>query len=257
MELKGTRKMLPQKRQKVIVFGLKDTFCGQIVNSKQFKSKFKIAKILTEEIPNIDEAELHKKNPVQTCEYARNKTIFGAEILEGESAWRYLRETKYGEQKSGNISGVLILEDQIIERRRIYEKIKEEVGERFKILTWVSETAIVDESAKIGEGSIIAQNCYVGYKAEVGKSVIMQTSSLLEHHSKVGNFINICPGFVSGSFINIEDEAQINIGVTVFNRVSIGKRACIGAGSLVTKDCDGGKLYFGRPAKYQRTIANI
>ena len=30
------------KKQKIIVFGVKDTFCGQIVNSRQFKSKFEI-----------------------------------------------------------------------------------------------------------------------------------------------------------------------------------------------------------------------
>ena len=36
--------MLLHEKQKIIVFGVKDTFCGQIVNSRQFKSKFEIAK---------------------------------------------------------------------------------------------------------------------------------------------------------------------------------------------------------------------
>ena len=249
--------MLLHEKQKIIVFGVKDTFCGQIVNSRQFKSKFKIAKILTEELPIINEAELHKRNPVKTCEYARDKTIFGAEILESHSAWEYLRKIGNENDEIRNISGIIILEDQIIERKRIYEKIKQEVGERLPILSWISETAFVDETAKVGEGTIITNNCYVGYKAEVGLSVIMQTGCILEHHSKIGNFVNICPALVSGSFINIEDEAQINIGVTMFNRVNIGKGTCIGAGSLVTKNCDARKLYFGRPAKYQRDWDNV
>ena len=190
---------------------------------------------MTEVLPVIEEAELHKRNPVKTCEYARNKRIFGAEILEGHSAWQYLRQITNKKDRVCDISGIIILEDQILERKRIYEKVKQEIGGKLPILSWISETAFVDETAKVGEGTIITNNCYVGYKAELGLSVIMQTGCILEHHSKIGNFVNICPGLVTGSFINIEDEAQINIGVTMFNRVNIGKGTCIGAGSLVTK----------------------
>ena len=35
----------------------------------------------------------------------------------------------------------------------------------------------------------------------------------------------------------------------MFNRVNIGKGTCIGAGSLVTKNCDAGKLYLGGQLK--------
>ena len=91
----------------------------------------------------------------------------------------------------------------------------------------------------------------MGYKAEVGKSVLIQTGCVIEHHSRIGNFVNICPAFTCGSFANIRDKVQINIGVTMFNRVNIGEGACIGGGSLITKDCEGNKLYFGRPAEFK------
>ena len=241
-------------RKKVVVFGFKDTFCGQIVNSKQFKGEFEIMKILAERLPNIDEVELHKRNPVKTCEYVRGRTVFGTEVLAGEKSWEYLKKFGDNKEESNAIFGVFILEDNLHDRKNIYEKIKAEFGETFKILNWISETAVVDESSKIGEGSIITQNCYIGYKAEIGNSVLMQTGGILEHHSRIGDFVNICPAFTSGSFVNIEDEVQINIDVTMFNRVSVGTGACLGAGSLVTKDCEEHKLYFGRPAKYKKDI---
>lgn len=248
------QKMLTKEKKKVLVFGFKDTFCGQIVNSQQFKKKYEIVKIITEKIPTIDEDKLHKRNPVNTCEYVQGNTIFGAEILEGENGWKYLKEIRNDNKGAIDIFGVFILEDKICERKRIYERIKSEIGEKLKILSWVSETAVVDEYSQIGEGSIITHQCYIGYKAEIGKSVLMQTGGLLEHHSKIGNFVNICPRFASGSFVNIEDEVQINIGITIFNRIKIGKGACIGAGSLVTKNCEKNMLYFGRPAKYRRKV---
>ena len=91
-------------------------------------------------------------------------------------------------------------------------------------------------------------HCYVGYKTEIGDSVTIQTGSIIEHHSKIGKFVNICPGFLSGSFIEIEEMVQINIGVTTFNRIKVSKEICIAAGSLVTKNCDKPGIYLGRPA---------
>ena len=107
---------------------MKDTFCGQIVNSRQFKRKFKIAKILTEVLPVIEEAELHKRNPVKTCEYARNKRIFGAEILR-VTAWQYLRQITNKKDRVCDISGIIILEDQILERKTNIREGETEIGE--------------------------------------------------------------------------------------------------------------------------------
>ena len=113
--------MLSKARKKVVVYGFRDTFCGQIVNSSQFKSEFEIAKVLTEKLPNIDEVEFHKRNPVKTCEYVKGNTIFGAGILEGESAWEYLQKIRQGEDDAKNIFGIFILEDNLCERKNIRE----------------------------------------------------------------------------------------------------------------------------------------
>ena len=39
------------------------------------------------------------------------------------------------------------------------------------------------------------------------------------------------------------------MSTTIINRIKIGARCRIGAGSLVLKDCEEGFLYFGSPAK--------
>lgn len=237
--------MQSKQRKKIAVFGTKDTFCGQIVQTQQFKEMYIIEKMLTEEIEEIDESELHARNPVKTCEYIRNRRIFGAEVLEGEEAWEYLEQNT---EKEDRIYGLLILEDNNKRRQKIISKVKEYYREKIKILSWISETATLKNGSRIGEGVVIMDHCYVGYKTEIGDSVTIQTGSIIEHHSKIGKFVNICPGFLSGSFIEIEEMVQINIGVTTFNRIKVSKEICIAAGSLVTKNCDKPGIYLGRPA---------
>ena len=236
----------------VAVFGIKDTFCGQIISSNEFKQKYDIKVFLTDEIPILDEEKMHARNAIKTCEYPRNGMIYGAAILEGSDIWPYLEENLNKSNAINKIEGIFIFEDEIKKRKKFTSEVTRRYGNQLKILSWVAKTAVLDTACKIGAGSIIMNNVYIGYKAEIGDGTTIQTGGIIEHHSKIGNFVNISPGFLSGSFINIEDEVQINIGVTMFNRIKVGKQSCVGAGSLVNKDCKGGMLYFGRPAKARR-----
>lgn len=54
--------------------------------------------------------------------------------------------------------------------------------------------------------------------------------------------------------IVIEDGCWIGANVTILPGVTIGKGCIIGAGTLVTKDCEPNGLYVGTPAKRIRNI---
>jgi galactoside O-acetyltransferase len=55
------------------------------------------------------------------------------------------------------------------------------------------------------------------------------------------------------SFVNIKKHAIIGANTVILPGVIIGEGAAIGANSLVTKDCEPWKIYFGSPAKAIRT----
>ena len=55
-EIFATSQVSSIPKKKVVVFGTKDTFCGQIIQAQQFRDMYTIDKILTEEIEEIDES---------------------------------------------------------------------------------------------------------------------------------------------------------------------------------------------------------
>lgn len=55
----------------------------------------------------------------------------------------------------------------------------------------------------------------------------------------------------------VEDEAVIGANVTILPHVKIGKRAVVGAGSVVTKDVPGGEVWVGNPAKFLKKAEDV
>jgi len=54
--------------------------------------------------------------------------------------------------------------------------------------------------------------------------------------------------------IVVGDGASIGAGAIVLGGVTIGRKAMVGAGSLVTKDIPEGELWVGNPARFVRKL---
>ena len=83
---------------------------------------------------------------------------------------------------------------------------------------------------------------------------IIQSNCNIEHHSSIGNFCNVCPNLKTGGLVKISDFCQIQMSVTIINKVSVAKNASIGVGSLVLKNVPKNKLVYGRPTRVVRNI---
>lgn len=55
----------------------------------------------------------------------------------------------------------------------------------------------------------------------------------------------------------VEDEAVIGGNVTVLPHIKIGKRAIIGAGSVVTEDIPEGEVWVGNPARFLKKVEDV
>ena len=56
-----------------------------------------------------------------------------------------------------------------------------------------------------------------------------------------------------GGYVRISNYAAITLGVTIVDRLTIGKNSVIGSGSLVTKDIPDNVLAYGSPCKIIKT----
>lgn len=146
----------------------------------------------------------------------------------------------------------------------------------------VDPTAIIDDGAQIGKGTLIwhfshiMKDSIIGENCNIGQNVFISSNVVLGNNVKVQNNVSIYTGVICEddvflgpscvftnvinprSFINRKDEfrstlikkgASIGANATIICGVTIGEYALIGAGAVITKDVPPYTLIVGNPGR--------
>lgn len=143
-----------------------------------------------------------------------------------------------------------------------------------------------DCRANIPASTNIWQFCVVFPDAKIGDNCNICANVLIENDVSVGNNVTVKSGVQLWDSITVEDDvfigpnatftndlfprsknpdwklsktvikkgASIGANATILCGVTIGEKAMIGAGSVVTKDVPDGELWVGNPAHFVRKI---
>ena len=150
--------------------------------------------------------------------------------------------------KSG-IHNALITVGSIKDNTKRYRlfNMAREIGYKFPVI--ISPEAIVDESVKIDEGTVIMPGIIINIDSSIGKNCIINTGTIIEHDCKIGDHCHIAPGVHISGGVNIGKLSFIGVGATIIQGIKIGKNVIIGAGSVVIKDIPDNVIAVGNPAK--------
>lgn len=143
-----------------------------------------------------------------------------------------------------------------------------------------------DCKANIPASTNIWQFCIIFPEAKIGDNCNICANVLIENDVSVGNNVTVKSGVQLWDSITVEDDvfigpnatftndlfprsknpdwklsktvikkgASIGANATIICGVTIGEKAMIGAGSVVTKDVPDGELWVGNPAHFVRKI---
>lgn len=147
---------------------------------------------------------------------------------------------------------------------------------------FVHDTAVVDDGARIGQGtriwhfSHVMSNAVLGERCNIGQNVVISPGCLIGSNVKIQNNVSVYTGVIieddvfcgpSMVFTNVinprshvvrRDEyretrvcrgASIGANATVVCGVTLGQYCFVGAGAVVTKDIPAYGLVVGNPAR--------
>lgn len=117
---------------------------------------------------------------------------------------------------------------------------------------WIWHGSTLNPGNKVGDGTRIHVGCFLedsilGKKVFLGPNVVFAN----DPHPTMPPDRTHFGGAV------IEDEVVIGAGVTILPYIRIGKRALIGAGSVVTKNVPPGEVWVGNPARFLKRIEEV
>lgn len=133
---------------------------------------------------------------------------------------------------------------------RLRERISLQLADRgFDFATAISHRAYVSPSASIGPGTVVMPGAVVGAMARIGRGVILNTASSVDHDTIVDDFAHIAPGCHVAGNVTIETGAMLGIGTCVIPERRIGAWSILGANSTVVRDIPSGATCVGTPAR--------
>lgn len=133
-----------------------------------------------------------------------------------------------------------------------------EIGDRFT----TGHDAIVREDTVIGDDVLVGSKTVIDGAVKVGDDVSMQTDVYVPRHTEVGENVFLGPSAVLTNDPyplrtavetvgpTIRADATVGANATVLPDVTIGERAFIAAGAVVTDDVPPETLAVGSPAEH-------
>lgn len=128
------------------------------------------------------------------------------------------------------------------------KKIQTETDER-RLVTLIHPEAVVGDDVEIGAGSVVMAGAVINPGSRVGKGVIVNTCSSIDHDCKIGDFVHVAVGAHLAGSVEVEEASWIGAGAIINNNLRICGSCVIGAGAVVVKDIREAGTYVGVPAR--------
>lgn len=150
-----------------------------------------------------------------------------------------------------NVYGGIISIGDNWSRYKVYQQIIELIP-NFNFINAIHPSVIVGTTTELGTGIIAMAGCIFNPKSKIGNFTFFATGAQVEHDNEIEDFASISAGSLTGGYVKLGKFSAITLGVTVADRVTIGKNTVVGAGSLVMKSLPDNVLAYGAPAKVIR-----
>lgn len=121
-------------------------------------------------------------------------------------------------------------------------------------VTYVHDSSLVHESAKLGKGVAIFSFNLVMANAVIGNHCIIDAYCLVGHDTVIGNNCMILSGTLIAGKTRVGENCVFNMKSAAINKISICNNVIVGAFSNITKSISQPGMYVGSPARLSKKL---
>ena len=119
----------------------------------------------------------------------------------------------------------------------------------YRCASYVSTRAFVWRNAEVGENSFVFEGNVIQPFVRIGNNCILWSGNHVGHRTVVHDNVFIASHAVISGYCEIGQSSFIGVNSTFNDHVKVAPDNVIGAGALVTRDTEPGRIYVGSPAK--------
>mgnify|MGYP001046254365 FL=1 len=131
-------------------------------------------------------------------------------------------------------------------RTRLYRETKRR---GYRLATYVSTRAFVWRNAEVGENSFIFEGNVIQPFVRIGNNCILWSGNHVGHRTVVHDNVFVASHAVISGYCEIGANSFVGVNTTFNDHVKVAPDNVIGAGALVTRDTEPGRIYVGSPAR--------
>jgi sugar O-acyltransferase (sialic acid O-acetyltransferase NeuD family) len=118
----------------------------------------------------------------------------------------------------------------------------------------IHSSAEVDDSVRVGEGSVIFQSATIQTDTVIGKHCIINTSASVDHDCQIADFAHIAPNATLCGNVRVGAGTLIGAGSIIAPNLTIGSGCMIAAGSVITRNIPDFAVVRGNPGRVIKII---
>ena len=131
-------------------------------------------------------------------------------------------------------------------RTRFYLDVKRR---GYRLASYVSTRAFVWRNAEVGENCFIFEANVIQPFVRIGNNCILWSGNHVGHRSVMHDHVFVASHAVISGYCDIGESSFIGVNAAFNDHVKIAADNVIGAGALVTRDTEPGRVYVGAPAR--------
>ncbi|WP_115561827.1 acetyltransferase [Xanthomonas arboricola] len=131
-------------------------------------------------------------------------------------------------------------------RMRFFEDV---VRRGYRCATYISSRAFVWRNAQIGANSFIFEGNVIQPFTRIGDNCILWSGNHIGHRTVVQDHVFIASHAVISGYCEIGSGSFVGVNATLSDKVRVAADNIIGAGALVTRHTEAGRVYVGSPAR--------